>query len=398
MPSARPRRVAVFVQLEIEHGQGILRGIAQTLRRHPHITVLKYNRTTGYDSAALRRERFDGIIAKVGTPADERTLRQLRVPVVNTSGQCATPALPVVNTDDRTVGRLAAGHLLARGYAQLAYCGNRAHLASQLRLRGLQEETARRGGPKVLTAFLPFGDQVAPYSEKQRVALQRWLRTLPRQSGVFCFTDRVALEIDEACAALGLRVPEDIGILGVGNDLTRLAFAHTDISSIQLNAPAIGALAAEAMLQAFAGKPPSPGTVLIAPRKIITRKSTDHFAIDDEVVTAALDHMRENAGNDIYVDEVARNVGVSRRALELRFRRALKSSVYAEAQRLHFERAIELMADEHLTLGEIAYASGFGSSVIFSTMFRRRYAETPSAYRERLLGRALREEPAGRPV
>lgn len=387
MPQPRPRRVGVFLQLEIEHGQGILHGIAQALRRHPHITVLKYNRTSGYETDALRRQHFDGIIAKVATPADERALRRLGVPVINASGQAATPALPVINTDDLAVGRMAADHFLARGYRQLAYCGNRAHLASRLRLRGLQAEATVRGAGRVLPAFLPRGDQVTPYAEKDRAALRRWLRALPRPAGVFCFTDRVALEIDEACARLRLRVPDDIGILGVGNDLTRLAFAHTDISSFQLNTRGIGALAAEALLRAFAGRPPAPGTVLIPPRGIVTRKSTDHFAVDDEVVAAALDRMRENAGNVIYVGQIARAVGVSRRALELRFRRALGSTVYAEAQRLHFGRAIELMADERLTLGEIAYASGFGGSGIFSTMFRRRYGEPPSVHRARLLGR-----------
>ena len=89
-------------------------------------------------------------------------------------------------------------------------------------------------------------------------------------------------------------------------------------------------------------------------------------------------------GNTIYVEEVARAAGVTRRVLELRFRAALGTSVYAEAQRLHFERALELMAEPGSTLGEIAYASGFESPSVFASAFRRRHGVTPSAYRRQL--------------
>jgi LacI family transcriptional regulator len=99
-------------------------------------------------------------------------------------------------------------------------------------------------------------------------------------------------------------------------------------------------------------------------------------------VAQALDHLREHVGNTIYVEDVARAAGVTRRVLELRFRAALGTSVYAEAQRLHFERALELMPEPRLTLGEIAYAAGFESPSVFATAFRRRYGVTPSAYRK----------------
>jgi DNA-binding LacI/PurR family transcriptional regulator len=72
------------------------------------------------------------------------------------------------------------------------------------------------------------------------------------------------------------------------------------------------------------------------------------------------------------------------RVLELRFRAALGTSVYAEAQRQHFERALELMAEPGLTLGEIAYASGLESPSVFASAFRRRHSVTPSDCRRRL--------------
>lgn len=387
MPATPPRRIAVYLSLATEHGRGILRGIARFFHQRPEVTVFKFADPRAYDAVALRRLRPDGIIARVATRRNEGVLASLGVPVVNVSGQLATPRLPLVNSDDLRVGQLALRHLHGRAYRQFAYCGNRTHLGSLLRYRGFCAEARRLGITATIPQhILPQGDQNAPYPDATRARLAAWLQALPRPVGILGFTDRVALEVDEACARLGLRVPEDVAILGVGNDLARVEFAHVALTSIQLNTQQIGLLAAEMLQRQMEGRHEPAGETLVSPQKIVTRLSTDRFAVDDEVVALALDHMREHVGNTIYVEEVARAAGVTRRVLELRFRATLRTSVYAEAQRLHFERALELMPEPALSLGEIAYASGFESPSVFASAFRRRHGVTPSEYRRRLAG------------
>jgi LacI family transcriptional regulator len=387
VPPLPPRRIAVYLSLATEHGRGILRGIARFFHQQPEVTVLKFSDPRVYDAAALRRLRPDGIIARVATRRNEGVLASLGVPVVNVSGQIATPRLPLVNSDDLRVGQLALRHLHGRAYRQFAYCGSRTHLGSILRYRGFCAEARRLGITAAIPQHvLPQGDQNAPYPDAIRTRLSAWLQGLPRPVGILGFTDRVALELDEACARLGLRVPEDIAILGIGNDLARVEFAHVALTSIQLNTQRIGVLAAEMLQARMDGRRDPPGETLVSPQKIVTRLSTDRFAVDDEIVALALDHLREHVGNTIYVEEVARAAGVTRRVLELRFRAALGTSVYAEAQRLHFERALELMPEPALTLGEIAYASGFESPSVFAAAFRRRHGVTPSEYRRSLIG------------
>lgn len=381
-------RIAAFLNLEIEHGRGILRGIARQLRSRPNLTILKFSQTGGYRPDKLRALRLDGIIARVASERDARILRDTGVPVVNVAGQIATPGTLLVSSDDRLVGRLAARHLLGRGYRHLAYCGMARHLGSLRRSEGFATEA---GGmePAVKPAVfdLPTGDQTAPYSERFRQRLERWIARLPKPAGILGFTDRIALEVDEACTRLGLNVPEEVAIMGVGNDLTRIEFAHTELTSVQLNTQRIGELAAEHLLDAVDRRARPAGEILVSPLKIVVRASTDRFAIADEAVHLALDHIREHIGNAIYVDEVAAAAGVSRRALEMRFRRALGESVNRTIQRLHLERAIELMADPRPTHAEIADACGFGSAAGYSTLFRRRYGQSPAQFRARLLGR-----------
>lgn len=386
MPSPT-RRIAAYLSLDTEHGRGILRGIAHAFRQHPEVTVLKFRDPRTYDAAVIRRLAPDGIIARVASRRNEAALAGLGVPVVNVSGQVATPRLPLINTDDLRVGALAAGHLHGRGYRHLAFCGSTTHLGSTQRYRGFSAEARRLGLVAAIPRHeLPQGDQNAPYPDALRARLAAWLKGLPRPVGILGFTDRLALELDEACARVGLRVPEDVAILGVGNDLARVEFAHVPLTSIQLNTQQIGRLAAERLQELMNGGDRTPSETLVSPQKIVPRRSTDRLAVDDEVVALALDYLREHVGNSIYVADVARAAGVTRRVLELRFRAALGTSVHAEAQRLHCEHAVQLMAEPGLTLGEIAYASGFESPSVFATAFRHRHGEAPSTYRKRILG------------
>ncbi|MEN9403319.1 MAG: Xylose operon regulatory protein [Verrucomicrobiota bacterium] len=381
------RQIAVYLSLSTEHGRGILRGIARFFHHRRDITVLKFNDPRTYDPEALRRLRPAGVIARVASRRNEQVLASLGVPVVNVSGQIATPLLPLINTEDQAVGEMAFRHLHGRGYRHFAYCGNSTHLGSLLRYRGFCAEAIRHGVTAPIPQHkLPQGDQNTPYPERTRARLTAWLQSLPRPVAILGFTDRVALELDESCARLELEVPEDVAIMGVGNDFARVEFAHVALSSIQLNTQQIGQLSAEMLLRMMEGATVAPGETLVRPLKIVARQSTDRFAVDDEMVATALDFMREHRGNTIYVTEVARAAGVTRRVLELRFREVLGTSVYAEAQRLHFEHALTLMAEPALSLSEIAYASGFGSLSAFSSAFRRQHGTTPTEYRQRLIG------------
>lgn len=383
------RQVAAFLALETEHGRAVLRGLARFFRDRPGVTVLKFSRVEAYDPVELKRLRLDGVIAKVGSRRDEKVLAGLGLPVVNISGQMRTGPIPTINSDDIGVGRMALRHFHSRGYRNFAYCGSRTHWGSRLRLRAFREE-ARRTAPRagVATLFLPGGDQTTPYTDRARDALVRWVRRLRKPVGIFTFTDRMAIEVEEACRRCGLRVPDQVAILGVGNDLTQIDFAHVELSSIQLNAEQIGWLAAERLEQMMHGVASEARTVLVSPQKLITRRSTDRYAVADEVVAAALDHIRENLGNPVYVAPLARAIGVSRRVLEYRMQRVLGSTVNGEVLRLKFERAQELLADFALPIGEVAYRTGFGSLKDFSRAFSRRFGVAPSTHRRRLLGEA----------
>lgn len=380
-----PRRIVAFLQLDIEYGRGILRGIAEHFRPHPEVSVLKFLRPRAYLREEILHLAPDGIIAQVSNREDERVLGALPVPIVNVSGMLRHPVLTTVNSDDLGVGRVAFDHFHGRSHRNFAYVGDRNHAASRLRWQGFQQAAQRLGAPTVSRYFLPHEESDSPYPDRLRRGLVSWLKKLPHPVGVFCFTDRVAVEVAGACERARLRVPEQVAILGTGNDATRLDFAHVEVSSVQLDTVRIGELAAETLHEMIRHPNRPSSEMLVAPLRISIRRSTDKTAVDDEQVSGALDHIAAHVGNPIYVEEVARLAGVSRRSLEMRFRAALGTSVYAQVQRIRFERVIELMTDPAITLDEIAYSTGFGGAAAFSTMFRRHFKTAPSIYRQGLL-------------
>lgn len=385
LSAAKEVRIAVFVSLDTEHGRSILRGIAHYYRLRQGVTVLKFGQTAAYDTPQLKRLRLSGAIAKIGSRKDEEALLQLGIPVVNVSGQMEHFRVPTIDSDDARVGELALQHLYSRGHRRFAYCGNPRHHASQLRLQAFARAARRlEGAPEVMNYALPQGDQSSPYSERVRESLGDWLQALPKPIGVFTFTDRVAVEVEEACVRLDLKVPDEVAILGVGNDLTRLEFSHVELSSVQLNTERIGLLAAESLDQCMQGRALSTERILVPPQKIAIRRSTDRYAVSDPAVGESLDFIRLHIGNAVYVEDIAKAVGLSRRALEMRFRTALGESVYEAVQRMKLDYAMELLGDFTLPIGEVAFATGFADQKAFARVFQARVKESPTAYRKRL--------------
>lgn len=381
MAEIRRRRVGILLSIETEHWHGVLQGLAEGFRADPGVQVVKIARPARFDPAALKRLRLDGLITRIGSREDEPRLLRLGLPVVNVSGRFEAARLTNVINDDARVGSLAAAFFQRRGYRSYGYCGAERHRSSLLRREGFGRTLAAQGAtPAVVTLpEMPEGDAPSPEAVARIAA---WLKPLPKPLGVFCFNDAVARAVAEACADVGATIPDDVAVLGVDNDDIQLGFSSVALSSIELNRRRIGFLAAQRLLELVADPARAPETVQVPPLKIVARGSTDKLAVNDPVVAAALDYITDHVGNAIYVDDVAREVGVSRRSLEMRFKALLQTTVYAEVQRQQLERAEVLLTENpRLTIAEVAYACGFQDARHLSVVCRRRLQRTPGSLR-----------------
>ena len=164
--------------------------------------------------------------------------------------------------------------------------------------------------------------------------MRQWLKRLPKPVAVLACNDLPACDLAVVCRSLGLRVPDDVALLGVDNDELECRLATPPISSIDIPAQRIGYEAARLLDQLLHGKRPANRSLFLPPIRVVTRQSTDTLATGDHVVRAALSYIREHATSGITVDSVVRQIDASRRELERHFRRVLGRSVLTEIRRV----------------------------------------------------------------
>lgn len=375
-----PLRIGLVFTHSLGHCRRILCGIKEYAETKPAWILLPIapERATH----ALAAFRPAGVIAHIITPALADHLLEVHRPLVNVSAVVPNLSIPRVGIDDVAVGRLAAAHLLDRGFMRFGFVGQSNHAYSEQRERGFREVIEDAGHAVACYhdrrphVFTPMG---------QLWALDRdvlhWVRALPKPVGLFAPNDIWGVQLAEVCRQLDLRVPEDVALLGVDNDDLLCNLSRPALSSIALPAERLGHEAAALLDRLLTRKPRPTEPLLLPPRGVVTRRSSDTLALHDADVAAAVRFIREHRHLPLSVSDVVAEVAVSRRSLERRFRLTLRRGVWAEIRRVHLERACELLASTDMPLFEVAESSGFSGGVQLSVVFRQEIDLTPSAYR-----------------
>lgn len=218
----------------------IFAGIETTLRLSDYHMILGVSE----DSFAKEREIFefmlrkgvDGIICQPAIAADGSVSSQLRdtaerIPVVSILASVA--GFPCVRTDDELGGRLAAQHLVDMGHSKIAYLG----LLSETKTHPLN---ARFNGAKDVLSGLGLALPAFP-------SVQEFMENVDEFSAVFCYSDFIAGDLYKACMANGVRIPDDISVVGFDNmGFTR--FFHPALTTIHQAKEEIGVEAAKLVL------------------------------------------------------------------------------------------------------------------------------------------------------
>jgi LacI family transcriptional regulator len=326
-------------------------------------------------AALVRRDRVQGIVAAVHWPGLEAKLARLDIPVVNVSNTMPLPRLAVVTQDDHAVGRLAHEHLALSGCRQFAFWGQTRALYSMERLEGFRAGMATTGGTLEVIHTQPrYGPQ-----EYRRIL--RWLAGMKRPLGVFAVLDAFAVLVLRAARELGWRVPEDIAVLGAGDDDFLVSYEQIPLSSVKLPARRIGYEAGAEIDRLIAGAAAGGKRVRLAPPGLTARQSTDTIFVRDEAVVKALRYIRTHATSSPYVGDIARAAGVARTTLQQRFRAVVGRTLLDEIQRVRIEHAKQFLRTGDLSLEAISERCGFANSQRFSLLFRQHTGLPPGRFR-----------------
>jgi LacI family transcriptional regulator len=389
-------RVALLIETARSYGRGLLQGIMRYARLYgPWCFYL----TPGDLAQTLPRMdkwRGTGIIARIESPQLAKAVMAAKVPVIalDLTHEQLAPGHPLaavceVCPNSEQAAALAAEHLLDQGLRQFAFVGApNDPLWSTRRQEGFCRRLAEEGR-SCLIYPLPARHKLLEWTQEHPL-MNRWLRSLPVPIGLLACDDERGRQVLEACRAAGLRVPEDVAVIGVDNDELLCDLSDPALSSVVLDTLRAGFEAAKLLDGLMSGRVNGTHRIQVQPLYVLARRSTDTTAVDDPHVAAAVRFIHDFSNRPINVADIVAHAGISRRSLELRFHQHLGCSMHDEVQRMRLERAKRLLVETNLGVHEVAVGAGFSSGSYLNRVFRRCLGVSPTAFRRDAAGQGRR--------
>lgn len=376
------RSVALLVETSNSYARGVLEGVVDYVRQHDGWSIfLPEQERGGSPPAWLSRWKGDGIIARIETEEIARTMRRTGLPVVDVSAARHLPDIPWVETDDEAIARIAVDHLAERGFRHLAFCGDPGFNWSVWRRQNFERLVKDSGCQCYVHETIAQSDVSYSWNREKR-GLIKWINRLPRPVGIMACYDIKAQKILDVCRELDIAVPEEVAVIGVDNDELLCGLADPPLTSVICNTRRTGFEAASLLDRLMSGERVGAEKMLVKPIGVAARQSTDILAIEDRDVAFAVRFIRENAWNGINVNDVLREVPLSRRVLENRFLKILGRTPHEEITRLKIDRVKQLLTETDLPLTEIARRTGYRHDEYLSVAFKKSVGVPPRNFRQ----------------
>ena len=310
-------------------------------------------------------------------------IRCKRIPIVDLMEDQPKIPLTRVVGDNPEIGRLAAEHFNARDFRHAAFFSLRHNHTHDLRIEGFRSEWK---GEKPEMWLWPdvAGERIDDWKRMGEWLMER-LSSAPRPLAVFAWNDYDATHVLSACRKLGLRVPDDVAILGVDDNKVICEHQSVNLSSIAHDHERVGYAAAATLERLMSGgRAPRP-LVRVKPRGVVTRESTDTFAVNDPDLKPAMDYIAKNLSRPFGAAQIASALGIPRIRLDRMFAAKLGRSAGTEIARRRLALAQKLLVSTDLSLSEIASRCGHCHASFFIRTFRRATGLTPAAWRKQAI-------------
>ena len=288
--------------------------------------------------------------------------------------------LSCTRDDSAQVGKAGAEYFLARGFTRFAYVGD-----------ALNRNWSVRRGESFSSRLAEAGCTCAVYPARRRPAagadddhvLAEWLLELPKPAALLAAMDTRACQVIELCETCGIRVPQDLSVLGIDNDELICNGSVPTLSSIRRETEHCGFMAAGMLDRLMRRATRKREVFLYGVKEIITRDSTRTCSLsDDPVAKKAREFIRVNACVGIGIPDIIKHLNVSRRLAEIRFQTAYSHSLLDEIQNVRLERVERLLRETDLPLTEVCTRCGYSTDVHLRRLFKARYGCPMHDYRK----------------
>jgi LacI family transcriptional regulator len=390
------RQVLLLVETSRAYGRGLVEGVAHYHREHGGWSICFKPHGLGDPPPPwLRDWQGDGILVRIGDQRMARAVQRIGVPAVDLRGLVGAKGLPFIGVDHREVARLAAEHLLERGFRHFGFCGlpRKVHphmddlcdwFCKFIAQAGCTCDVFKaRRGPLPGEAWEHQQSRAGQWIDQQE-RIVRWIESLPKPVGVMACHDDRAVQVLDACRRTGMMVPDAVAVIGVDNDQELCDLSIPPLTSVDEFPSRIGYEAAALLDRLMDGGSPPKRRILIPPRAVVPRHSTDVLATDDRIVARAAHLIRRRACEGIRVTDVVAEIPASRATLSARFKSIVGRTMREEILRVQILQAKELLATTDLPIKQVARRVGFRYVEYFARLFRRTTGETPAGYRKQM--------------
>ncbi len=381
--SRRIPRVALLIETTRTYTREMLAGVRRYVAEHgPWSTFIELRALDSAPPPWLKHWDGDGILTRTYTPEMNQAVAATGLPAVELRSTTLPHNRPFIGMDNALIGQAVAEHFLNRGWRHFAVYGLTSESFFVERVQNFVRRV-ERAGYRCVELPANGSDRPGDWETNQNLLI-RQLQALPKPAGIFAANDQLGVHLLDACLRAGLAVPEEIAVVGCENEETLCTLATPPLTSVQMDGSRVGYEAARQLDRLMRGEPPVESPVLIPPRGIITRESSDDLVINDPLVARACRLIRQRVTEGLAVDELCHALNASRSTLERRMKAALQRTPKEEISRIRFREAERMLRDTDLTVEDIAERAGFGQASHFHAAFRTRHGRTPGAWRARL--------------
>lgn len=383
------RHVAVVIETARGCGRQLISGVSRYNQRatrlgtSPWSICFEPHGARDQPPGWLKDWRGDGLLIQVRNERVAELVRQLNVPTVDVRGGVVPlSGVPSVGVDFNAVSQLALEHLYERGFRKFVFCEH--DLDGDRRLAFKREafvNQVERAGFSCELLQLRVGRRKGNMFDRIKRQVAKWVATVERPVGVMTSDHPLGLQFLDACRHCSVAVPEDVAVLSSGNDDFVCSLSVPEQTSVDVGSDRIGYEAASLLERLMRGEPMPRSPVLLPPRGVIARGSTDVLATKDQEVVAAVRFIRESACRPITVGDVLDKVSLSRGVLEPRFRDVVGRTIHQEIRHTQLKRIKQLLAETDWPIKRIAGKTGFRSSQYLTRFFHKSVGAPPAEYR-----------------
>jgi len=292
------------------------------------------------------------------------------------------PGIINISGDYASAGRMCADYFMEKGVKSFGFFGLHGFVWSDGRRDAFFDQIKTRMPDASVSLLEKFDADEAWWYDLDH--LTRWLRSLPKPAGILACDDQRAYYVMEACkqGGEGMRIPNDIMVLGVDNDETVCQLTSPALSSLNQATEEAGYNAAR-IIDKLLALPPGQRfkeveDIIVRPTFITARSSTDAFIHGNPYISRMMYFISNNLSNHLSVNDVVDQVPMSRRLVESIFRQEVGISIYQYIIRARVERMKDLIVNGHSPL-EAADELGMDYKII-ARNFKKLTGMTPGEF------------------